>query len=88
MNPADVAHKRFVMRWRGYDTAEVEAFLRAVADQQQRLIERLSVATSPTPSPELGALLERLDRTVRELGSLGAGPTMRMVPSARVQARR
>ena len=87
MNPADVAHKRFVMRWRGYDTAEVEAFLRAVADQQQRLIERLSTVTIPAPSPELRELLERLDRTVRELGSLRAAP-MRMVPPAQLQVLR
>ena len=88
MNPADVAHKRFVVRWRGYDPTEVEAFLRAVADQQQRLIERLSAATVSAPSAELAALLDRLDRTVRELGSLRAAPTMRIVPPAQVQALR
>jgi DivIVA domain-containing protein len=46
LGPNIIASKRFLMRWRGYDTQEVEAFLRAVADDQQRLIQYLSQALS------------------------------------------
>ena len=46
LGPNIIASKRFLMRWRGYDTQEVEAFLRAVADDQQRLIQYLSKALS------------------------------------------
>jgi len=60
LGPTNIANKRFLVRWRGYDTAEVEAFLRAVADDQQRLIQHLSRALSGTSAQEdemLGAAL-------------------------------
>ena len=60
LGPTNIANKRFLMRWRGYDTEEVEAFLRAVADDQQRLIQHLSRALSGTGPQEeeiLGAAL-------------------------------
>jgi DivIVA domain-containing protein len=48
LGPTNIANKRFLVRWRGYDAAEVEAFLRAVADDQQRLIQYLSRTLSGT----------------------------------------
>ena len=39
-DPEEIALKRFVIRWRGYDTREVETFLRAVAVDFRRLIDR------------------------------------------------
>lgn len=52
LGPTNIANKRFLVRWRGYDTAEVEAFLRAVADDQQRLLQQLSRALSGTSVQE------------------------------------
>jgi DivIVA domain-containing protein len=40
----EIALKKFVIRWRGYDTREVEAFLQAVAVDFRRLIDRLADA--------------------------------------------
>ena len=56
LGPNIIANKRFLVRWRGYDTAEVEAFLRAVADDQQRLIQYLSQALSGTDARREDAL--------------------------------
>ncbi len=52
LGPTNIANKRFLVRWRGYDATEVEAFLRAVADDQQRLIQHLSRALSGTEVKE------------------------------------
>jgi DivIVA domain-containing protein len=43
-DPEEIALKKFVIRWRGYDTREVEAFLRAVAVDFRRLIDRVADA--------------------------------------------
>ena len=43
-DPEEIALKKFVIRWRGYDTREVEAFLRAVAVDFRRLIGRVAEA--------------------------------------------
>jgi DivIVA domain-containing protein len=64
-NPDEIALKKFVIRWRGYDTREVEAFLRAVAVDFRRLIDRLAdadVADADVMKPDLvGADLEKPD---------------------------
>ena len=82
LNPTTIANKRFLVRWRGYDTAEVEAFLRAVADDQQRLIRYLSRELSRTDMQQdvaLGAALRgpqeedpllELNRITTELSEL------------------
>ena len=57
-DPEEIALKKFVIRWRGYDTREVETFLRAVAVDFRRLIDHLEPPTSRTPrgasSPRFG----------------------------------
>lgn len=41
LSPDQIADKRFVITFRGYDQPEVEVFLRAVADDYRRLSEEL-----------------------------------------------
>lgn len=60
LSPASIANKRFVVRWRGYDTGEVEAFLRAVADDQQRILGYLRRAVGGTDVPADVALAAAL----------------------------
>ena len=49
-DPEEIALKKFVIRWRGYDTREVETFLRAVAVDFRRLIDRVARPTSRRPT--------------------------------------
>ncbi len=74
-NPEEIELKKFVIRWRGYDTREVETFLRAVAVDFRRLIDRTAAADQPTSTgddlaevrDELNRLSSRLDRTLAGL---------------------
>lgn len=43
ISPDEISAKRFVVTLRGYDRAEVDSFLRAVASDQARLLRRLEV---------------------------------------------
>jgi DivIVA domain-containing protein len=82
LGPNIIASKRFLVRWRGYDPQEVEAFLRAVADDQQRLIQYLSQALSGTDmqnddvlgtalrGPHQGDPLLELNRIATELSEI------------------
>ena len=60
--PHEIENKRFVMAMRGYQTEEVDAFLRAVAADVRALLEQLEAA-SPG---RLVSDLERIMSTARE----------------------
>ena len=71
-DPEEIALKKFVIRWRGYDTREVETFLRAVAVDFRRLIDHLAAADQPEVTgqqvaevrDELSRLSSQLDRAL------------------------
>jgi DivIVA domain-containing protein len=73
--PEEIALKRFVIRWRGYDTREVETFLRAVAADFRRLIDHAEKGAQPPASEdqfaelrnELNRLSSNLDRALAAL---------------------
>ena len=50
-DPEEIALKKFVIRWRGYDTREVEAFLRAVAVDFRQLVDRVADADVTEAEP-------------------------------------
>ena len=78
--PDEIALKRFVIRWRGYDTREVETFLRAVAVDFRRLLDKTetgSQAGSPGDQladvrDELSRLSSRLDAAIAGVGAASA----------------
>lgn len=45
--PEEIESRRFVPAFRGYDRDEVETFLRAVAADYRRLMQRASAAPAP-----------------------------------------
>ena len=78
--PDEIALKRFVVRWRGYDTREVETFLRAVAVDFRRLIEKAGAENDDAVSTEeqlagvrdeLSRLSSRLDVAIAGLETAG-----------------
>jgi DivIVA domain-containing protein len=84
--PDEISEKRFVIRWRGYDTREVETFLRAVAVDFRRLIDKTATGGQPVPAEdqlaevrdELSRLSSRVDLAIAGLeatGAAGADPT-------------
>jgi DivIVA domain-containing protein len=78
-DPDEIALKKFVVRWRGYDTREVETFLRAIAVDFRRLIDRAAAADQPATTgddlaevrDELSGLSSRLDRALAGLEAAG-----------------
>jgi DivIVA domain-containing protein len=78
-DPEEIALKKFVVRWRGYDTREVETFLRAIAVDFRRLIDRAAAADQPATTgddlaevrDELSRLSSQLDRTLAGLEAAG-----------------
>jgi DivIVA domain-containing protein len=60
--PHEIENKRFVIALRGYQTDEVEAFLRAVAADYRAALEEAGVGTPDN----LIAEIERLMRTARD----------------------
>jgi DivIVA domain-containing protein len=60
--PHEIENKRFVTALRGYQTDEVEAFLRAVAADYRELVHRAASSSSP----QLVAEIERVMRSARE----------------------
>ena len=75
-DPEEIALKKFVIRWRGYDTREVEAFLRAVAVDFRRLIGRVAEAdvteadqADADPSDATGDGLARVRAELNQLSS-------------------
>jgi DivIVA domain-containing protein len=74
-DPEEIALKRFVIRWRGYDTREVETFLRAVAVDFRRLIDRTATRDELLSAEgqfadvrdDLHQLLSRVDQAVAQL---------------------
>ena len=74
-DPEEIALKRFVIRWRGYDTREVDTFLRAVAVDFRRLIDRTAASDQPASAEDqfadvrddLNKLLSRVDQAVSRL---------------------
>jgi DivIVA domain-containing protein len=79
-DPEKIALKKFVIRWRGYDTREVETFLRAVAVDFRRLIDHTAAADQPVATgqdladvrAELGRLSSQLDRALAGLEAVGS----------------
>jgi DivIVA domain-containing protein len=79
--PDEIAEKRFLTRWRGYDTREVERFLRVVAVDFRRLIDKTAARDQPDSTgeqltevrDELSRLSSRLDVAIAGLET--AGPT-------------
>jgi DivIVA domain-containing protein len=53
--PEEIVRKRFLITLRGYDRAEVDAYMRALAAEQARLLERIAeleaapAAANPRP---------------------------------------
>jgi DivIVA domain-containing protein len=78
--PEEIELKKFVIRWRGYDTREVETFLRAVAVDFRRLLDRTAAADQPATTGEqlaevrgeLNRLSSRLDRALAGLEAAGS----------------
>jgi DivIVA domain-containing protein len=61
--PEEIALKKFVIRWRGYDTREVETFLRAVAVDFRRLLDHMAAADeSATTGDDLAEVRDELNR--------------------------
>jgi DivIVA domain-containing protein len=72
--PEEIALKKFVIRWRGYDTREVETFLRAVAVDFRRLVDHLGAADQPDATgPEISGLRDELNRLSSQLDRALAG---------------
>jgi DivIVA domain-containing protein len=79
-DPEEIALKKFVVRWRGYDTREVETFLRAIAVDFRRLIDGAAAADQPATTgddlaevrDELSRLSSRLDRALAGLEAAGS----------------
>jgi DivIVA domain-containing protein len=61
--PHEIENKRFVVALRGYQTDEVEAFLRAVTADYRALLEE---ATGSRETGNMIAEIERVMRTARE----------------------
>jgi DivIVA domain-containing protein len=76
-DPEEIALKKFVIRWRGYDTREVETYLRAVAVDFRRLLDHMAAADEPATTgeqfaevrDELNRLSSRLDGALVGLGA-------------------
>lgn len=66
--PEEIAGKQFIVGLRGYDRDEVQAFLRAVAEELRRLHLELETARIPAPdSPEaLGTQVAAVMRSAQE----------------------
>jgi DivIVA domain-containing protein len=79
--PEQIALKKFVVRWRGYDTQEVEAFLRAVAEDFRRVLDQAAEGDGARSAPagdeladvrdELKTLLARVDVAIDRLEGTG-----------------
>ncbi len=73
-DPEEIALKKFVIRWRGYDTREVEKFLRAVAVDFRRLTNRMAAADQPAATgQDLAGLRDELNRLTSQLDQAFAG---------------
>jgi DivIVA domain-containing protein len=67
--PHEIENKRFVVALRGYQTDEVDAFLRAVAADYRAVLERAE-ASERTPAPteeEVAAILRAAEREAEEI---------------------
>ena len=79
-DPEEIALKKFVIRFRGYDTREVETFLRAVAVDFRRLIKYAAAVDQPDAAgpelsqvrDELNRLSSQLDRALADLDTVGS----------------
>lgn len=75
-SPEEISSKHFVVTLRGYDRAEVDAYLRAVASDQTRLLRRISELESPSGRSEGpveagdGDLARLLDDALRAMTEL------------------
>jgi DivIVA domain-containing protein len=73
-DPEEIALKKFVIRWRGYDTREVETFLRAVAVDFRRLIDHVAAADQPAATgQDLAEVRDELNRLSSQLDRALAG---------------
>jgi DivIVA domain-containing protein len=64
--PHEIENKRFVVALRGYQTDEVDAFLRAVAADYRAALEGSQNGKEPATSSELVADIERVLGSSRE----------------------
>lgn len=64
--PHEIENKRFVVALRGYQTDEVDAFLRAVAADYRAALEGSQNGSQPATSDELVAGIERVLGSSRE----------------------
>jgi DivIVA domain-containing protein len=72
--PDEIALKTFVIRWRGYDTREVETFLRAVAVDFRRLLDHVAAADQQaTPGDQFAEVRDELNRLSSRLDGALAG---------------
>src|SRR5438094_590842 len=69
--PHEIENKRFVIGLRGYSTAEVDAFLRAVAADYAAALQAAQ-AVPPAESDELVRAAERDAERIREAARLEA----------------
>lgn len=99
ISPDEIAGKRFVVTLRGYDRAEVDSYLRALAADQTRLLDRIkdleAVSSRGSTAGGSGAPETILEQAIEALTglrrSLGDGPpaapaASRAVRPAKVQA--
>jgi DivIVA domain-containing protein len=76
LTPEEIATKRFVTTWRGYDPHAVSAFLRRVADDYRALLEivasqqRPSAAEEPRADGDTGAGSARVRAQAELTGDL------------------
>lgn len=96
ISPDEIAGKRFVVTLRGYDRAEVDSYLRALAADQTRLLDRIkdleAVSSRGSTAGGSGAPETILEQAIEALTglrrSLGDGPpaASRAVQPAKVHA--
>jgi len=73
--PHEIENKKFVVALRGYQTDEVDAFLRAVAADYKAVVERAKNGERPQPAPASPELVVDIERfwSAREVADQEAG---------------
>jgi DivIVA domain-containing protein len=86
--PEEIAGKRFLVTLRGYDRSEVDAFLRAVAAEQNRLLRRIDdlQATLDSLGPRI-AVAEEADQALEAVLE-GAAETVGALRRTRLSGQR
>jgi DivIVA domain-containing protein len=74
-SPREITEKEFLVTMRGYDRAEVKAFLRAVAVDTARLQAEVAVAREPVEERERSQRLDAFGRLTESIATMFAQAT-------------